>query len=151
MSQPVSKLSVFKLADLTSKRLPELAAGLGVGSVAYPGPDQDPDDFTPISPWVMVGKVISRLDFLDVVDVGKLDVAVLDQVAIAIGRHVVAGKFFPGTALCTQDMPTCARNERISPVASLADTVTNVDLGVLRHQLQRTIERIDRLDRRPAG
>lgn len=149
--EQAAKVNVFKLADLTSKRLQGRQAGLGLGSVGYLGPDQDPDDFTPISPWVMVGKVVGQLEFLDQVDVAKLDVAVLDRVALDIGRYVVAGKFFPGTALCTQDMPTCARNERISPVASLADTVTNIDLGRLRHQLQETLERIDRLDRQFGG
>jgi len=139
---------VFRIADLTAKRIKAPRGGIGVGSVGYLGPDQDPDDFTPISPWVMVGKVISQLDFLDNVDPTKLDVEVLDQAALDIGRNVVAGKFFPGAALCAIDMPTCARNQRISRYASLAESITNIDLGLLRDQLGQAIERIDRLEKK---
>jgi hypothetical protein len=139
---------VFRVSDLTSKRITPPRGGLGAGSVGYLGPDQDPDDFTPITPWVMLGKAYNLLDFIDKADVANLDMAVLDRAALDVGRNIVAGKFFPGTALCTEDMPTCARNERISPFASLGESFTNIDLGVLRQELTLAIERIDRFEKK---
>jgi hypothetical protein len=143
-----AKNTVFRIADLTSKKIAAPKQGSGIGSVGYLGPDQDPDDFSPISPWVMVGKIIKQLDFLDKIDIDKVNTEMLDEIALDVGRNVVAGKFFPGTALCSENMPTCARNERISPVASLAESITNIDLGVVRHQLELAIERIDRFDKK---
>ena len=140
-------MKVFKIRDLTTKVVAAKSVGK-TGSVGLLGPDQDPDDFTPITPWVMLGKHLAQVDYIDRLGdkIEKIDVETLDNVALNVGRAVVAGKFFPGTALCSIDMPTCARNERISPVASMVDTVTNLDLAVLREQLRVGIERIDRFE-----
>jgi hypothetical protein len=138
------KVPVFKVADLTHKRISGVA--FGSGSVGLVGPDDDVDDFSPISPWVMVAKVFSRLDYLDRVDVAKLDAQTLDRSALDVGRAVVASKFFPGTAQCTIDMPTCSRNPQISPVASIANSVTNIDLGILRQQLTRALAHLEKLE-----
>lgn len=139
-------MKVFRIRDLTTKAISAKAAG-GIGSVGLLGPDQDPDDFSPISPYVMVSKFKSQLEFLDRLGdrITKIDTEVLDKVALDIGRAVVASKFFPGTALCSIDMPTCARNERISPVASLADTVTNLDVAVMQAEMEDVLRRVKRL------
>lgn len=140
--------AVFRISDLTAKRIEAPRGGLGVGSVGYLGPDQDPDDFTPISPWVMLGKVINQVDYLHKVDVAKLDIEVLDQVALNVGRSVVAGGLYSVVAHCLQDMPTCEANQIISNLAKLAESITNIDLGVVRHQMEQTIDLMDGLDKR---
>lgn len=139
------KTEVFRITDLTAKRIKAPRGGSRVG---YLGPDQDPEDFPRISPWVMLTKTAHQLEFLDRVDVESLDIEFVDRIALNVGRSVIAGKFFPGTALCSVDMPTCVRNQRISPVASLAHSITNADLAVLRHELEATLERIERFEKK---
>lgn len=141
-------MKVFKIRDLATKAIPAKSAG-GFGSVGLLGPDQDPEDFSPITPYVMLDKARGQMDFIDRLGdrVEKIEVETLNKVAQNVGSAVLAAKFFPGTALCAIDMPTCARNERISPFASMVDTVTNLDLAVTREYLRDAIERIDRLEK----
>lgn len=138
--------SVFKLRDLASKKISLKKAG-GIGKLGKLGPDQDPDDWTPLSPYIMVSKHKSRLDFLDNFKgrVDDLRLKTVDAAAKDLGRAVVGGQI--GLALCAPDMPTCAQNQRISPLASHGDLVTNVDLAVFRGELENMIEMIDRLER----
>lgn len=138
--------SIFRLRDLATKTVTARAAG-GIGSVGLLGPDQDPDDFTPITPVVMVVKYKSQLDYLDGFKnrVEDIELETLDRTATEIGRAIVGSKFV-GTALCSIDMPTCAQNQRISPVASFAETVTSVDLAVMRSELESALKLIDKLD-----
>lgn len=138
--------SIFRLRDLATKTVSAKAAG-GIGSVGLLGPDQDPDDFTPITPVVMVVKYKSQLDYLDGFKnrVEDIELETLDRTATEIGRAIVGSKFV-GTALCSVDMPTCAQNQRISPVASFAETVTSVDLAVMRSELESALKLIDKLD-----
>lgn len=137
---------IFRLRDLATKEVSVQAAG-GIGSVGLLGPDQDPDDFTPITPVVMVVKYKAQLNYIDGFRnrVEDLDLETLDRTATEIGRAVVGSKFV-GTALCSADMPTCAQNQRISPVASFAETVTSADLAVMRSELQQALKLIDRLE-----
>ncbi|WP_223426651.1 hypothetical protein [Tateyamaria pelophila] len=137
---------VFRLRDLATKTVTAKAGG-GIGSVGLLGPDQDPDDFTPITPVVMVIKHKAQLDYIDGFKnrVEDIELETLDRTATEIGRAVVGSKFV-GTALCTADMPTCAQNQRISPVASFAETVTSIDLAILRTELEHTLKMIDRLE-----
>jgi len=141
-------MKVFKIRDLATKAVAASSAG-GFGSVGLLGPDQDPDDFTPISPYVMLTKALGQMDFIDRLGdrIEKVEVETLNKVAQNVGSAVLASKFFPGSALCAIDMPTCVRNERISPFASMVDTVTNLDLAVTREHLRAAIERIDRFEK----
>ena len=138
--------TIFRLRDLATKATSVKAAG-GIGKVGLLGPDQDPDDFTPITPVIMVVKHQAQLEYIDSFRnrVEDLELETLDRTAAEIGRAVVGSKFI-GTALCTADMPTCAQNQRISPVASFADTVTSADLAVMRTELERALKVIDRLE-----
>ncbi|WP_424987438.1 hypothetical protein [Microbulbifer sp. S227A] len=138
--------TVFRLRDLATKSVTVRAAG-GIGSVGLLGPDQDPDDFTPITPVVMVLKYKSQLNYLDGFRnrVEDIEPETLERTAAEIGRAVVGSKFV-GTALCTADMPTCAQNQRISPWASMAETITNVDLAIMRNELEDALKLIDKLD-----
>lgn len=141
-------MKVFKIRDLATKAISAKSAG-GFGTVGLLGPDQDPDDFPTITPYVMLDKSIGQLDFINRLGdkIQNLDVETLDKAALNIGRAVLSSKFFPGAALCAVDMPTCARNERISPFASMIDTMTNLDLAVTREHLRLNIERIDRFEK----
>jgi hypothetical protein len=138
-------MNVFRIRDLTLKKIPlEFAKG-SFGTTWYPDPDSDPDDFPPtITPVIMIDKYAERLEVLDKIPVEKLDLAMIDQIALDVGRAVVASKFFQGTALCAQDAPTCAANPTISPIASLADDVTNVDVGLARERLTTRLEQLNR-------
>lgn len=141
--------SVFTIRDLTLRKIPAEVAKASFGHNAYPGPDQDPDDFPPtITPVIMIDKYAAVLEVLDHINVKDLDMEIIDAVALDLGRAVVASKFFPGTALCLQDQPTCASNPRISPVASLAEAVTNVDVGLARHRLAERVEHLERFAER---
>jgi hypothetical protein len=138
--------SIFRLRDLATKTVSVKSAG-GIGSTGLLGPDQDPDDFTPITPVVMVVKYQAQLNYLDGFRnrIEDIELETLDRTALEIGRAVVGSKFV-GTALCAVDMPTCAQNQRISPVASFAETVTSVDLSIMRSELEKALKMIDRLD-----
>ncbi len=139
--------SVFKLRDLASKSINMKEVGR-TGSVGLVGPDGDIDDFpTPITPYIAVAKYRAKIDYLDHFKgrVDELQLEALDNTALDIGRAVVGAKF-TGTALCSVDMPTCAQNARISPVASFGDSLTNIDLAVLRADLEQVIKHIDKLE-----
>lgn len=137
--------NVFRIRDLTLKKIPTEVVRGAFGAKFYPGPDSDPDDFPPtITPVIMIDKYGAHLEVLDHIEVEELDIAMLDRLALDIGRAVVASKFFPGTALCAQDSPTCAANPRISPLASLAEGVTNIDVGLARDRLAAHLEQLDR-------
>jgi len=138
--------NIFKLRDLATKKVAVKDAG-GIGKVGLLGPDQDPDDFTPLTPYIMVSKHRGRLDFLDTFKgrVKDIELDTLEATAAELGRAIVGSKFV-GTALCTQDMPTCAQNQRISPVASFSETLSSADLAVFRGELEQMINTIDRLE-----
>lgn len=138
--------TIFRLRDLATKEVTVKAAG-GIGSVGLLGPDQDPDDFTPITPVVMLVKYKAQLDYIDGFQnrIEDLELETLDRTANEIGRAVVGSKFV-GTALCAADMPTCAQNQRISPVASFAETVTSADLAVMRSELENALKLVERLE-----
>lgn len=142
----MAEIPVFRLADLTRNRAK--AATFDAGAVGLLGPDQDPDDFTPISPWVAFARAKERLGFLQRTDIAKLDARIIDDVALTIGREIVASAFFPGTALCSEDMATCGTNPNISPVAVGVDLYTNVDVAVLRNEIEHVARHIDQLHRR---
>lgn len=139
-------IKVFRISDLVSKRI-QVGGDLGIASVGYIGPDVDPTDFSPATPYIMVATVADKIRVLDGVDVAKLTPDVLDSLAVDIGRAVVSSAFFPGTALCAQDAPTCAANPTISPIASSVESITNIDLGLLRSQLSLTLERLDSFEK----
>ena len=139
--------SVFRLRDLATKSIDMKAVGR-TGSVGLVGPDGDIDDFpTPITPYISIAKYRAKLDYIDHFKgrIEELDLNILDQTALDVGRAVVGAKFV-GTALCSADMPTCARNARISPVASFGESLTNIDLAVLRSELEQVIKHIDGME-----
>lgn len=138
--------NIFRLRDLATKKVSVKAAG-GIGKVGLLGPDQDPDDFTPLTPVIMVVKHRAQLDFIDGFKnrVEDLELETLDRTANEIGRAIVGSKFV-GTALCSIDMPTCAQNQRISPVASFAETVTSADLAIMRSELESALKVLDRIE-----
>lgn len=138
--------NIFRLRDLATKKINIKKAG-GIGKVGLLGPDQDPDDFTPLTPVIMVVKHKAQLDFIDGFKnrIEDLELATLDRTAKEIGRAIVGSKFV-STALCTADMPTCALNQRISPVASFAETLTSADLAIMRNELESAIKVLDRLE-----
>jgi len=145
-------MKAFKIRDLATKAVANVGAGAfsGVGLI---GPDQDPDDFPPgILPYIMLSKVQSQLDSLREFAgrEAEIDIEMLDRVALDIGRRIVASQFALGTQLCTIDMPTCAANPRISPVASLANEITNFDVAFARANLERQLEHIDRWEKQVA-
>ena len=139
--------NIFRLRHLATKQVSVKQAG-GIGSVGLLGPDQDPDDFSPITPVIMTTKVKARLEFLDAFKgrADELELATLDDVALEVGRAIVSSRFID-TALCSEDMPTCAVNQRISPVASIAETVTSADLAVARAELESALKVIERMER----
>lgn len=139
--------NIFKLRDLATKKVTVKQAG-GIGKVGLIGPDQDPDDFSPLTPYIMVSKHKWRLDFLDSFRgrTKEIELDTLEAAATELGKAVVGSKFLD-TALCAQDMPTCAQNQRISPVASFAETLSSADLAVFRGELEHMLKVIDRLDR----
>lgn len=138
-------MKAFRVKDLMINVVPQ---AIGKGGVGHPGPDDDIDDFPPtITPIIMVAKFSPRIRVIDQFagKVEQLDLHILDTLALDAGRAAVAGMFV-GTALCTEDMPTCRANPRISPVASMTDGLRFEDLVQVKDLLNQALERINRLE-----
>lgn len=119
---------MFKVHDLMINVLG------GGGGAAMPGPDDDTPP-SPISPVAVVAAYADRFHEIDrVVQLSdKVDVKVLDQIALEVGRAVVGARI---AALCTEDMATCDANPRISPIASFGQGILrSADYGLIRDQV----------------
>jgi hypothetical protein len=134
-------MRAFKVKDLMINVVPQKASG--GGGTSLPGPDSDITDFPPtITPVIMVAKETYRLRVLDKIKIEQLDVAVLENLAVQVGRAAVAGMF-----LCTEEMATCQANERISPFASMAESLRFDDLITVRGLLDETMSQISMLEK----
>ena len=115
-------MKTFKVQDLMISVVP---SRVGAGGVGMPGPDATLDDFPPtITPVISVAKYSPRFRLFDQFEgrIELLNSELLNEIALDVGKMAIAGAI-KGTAYCTIDMPTCARNQWLSPVASLAESL----------------------------
>lgn len=145
-------LKQFKIKDLMINVIPEKwTVGGGGGGASLCSMDQASVDHTPITPHtpvILVARYTPRMNVLDSFadQIDNLEAEQLEHIALDMGRAAVAGKLMRGTALCTQEMATCANNERISPWASDGAFLDASDLADLKIQLRDAVMQIEKVE-----
>ena len=130
---------MFKVQDLM---IEVLATGTDGGGAAMPAPTE-PTPPSPISPIAAVAAYSPKFLAIDkaVKFADKVDLRILDDVALDVGRQVVRARV---AALCAEDQATCQNNPQISPIAAFGDGVLRTaDFRVLREQVLRAAKWID--------
>jgi hypothetical protein len=133
-------IDTFRIKDLMINVIP--SAFVGGGGSSQPGPDDDMNDIPWwLTPVISIAVQTSKFQAIRKVGLENLAAVEMEHVAHDLGFAALGGAF-----LCSQDMPTCAQNPRISPWATPGVALRFDDLPEVKLLLNEALEYITKIE-----